>query len=407
MEILKELRKRKILKAVTNDNKLKQLQKGAGVYIGFDPTAESLHLGNYIQIALLLRMKNAGYNAIAIIGTATASIGDPAGRKKERQILSKSEIAHNSSKIKKQLEKFGLKVIDNKQFYNDLELIPFLRKIGKIINLNYMINKEVVSSRLETGISFTEFTYQLLQGYDFYKLYKNYNIKVQMGGSDQWGNITTGIELIRKIEGNKNFALGIITNLMTTSQGEKFGKTQGNAIWIDKSLTSPYSLYQYLLNTSDRDLETLFNWLTFLSSSKIKTILEIHKNDPSQKHGQKELAKSIVQDIHSDKDYKEALKVTKILFTSDLAKDLSQDQIQLLKKSIPIANQEGDDLQDFFTKNKIFESRREVREAINNQTLLINGQKIQIASFNYNPKTFLSKPKIIKKGKKHFFLAIK
>ncbi|WP_420330570.1 tyrosine--tRNA ligase, partial [Mycoplasma marinum] len=221
MKLIKELKERGILKDITNEEKLAKLPKGARVYIGFDPTAYSLHLGNYVQISILKRFEKHGIKPIAVIGGATGMIGDPSGRSEERNLLSSNALLENKSAIRKQLESFGIEVIDNYEFYKDMNILEFLRDAGKLLNINYMLSKEVVKSRLEQGISFTEFSYQLLQGWDFKRLYEEHNVMIQVGGSDQWGNITSGIEIIRKTLGDKNLAVGMTTNLLTGSDGKK------------------------------------------------------------------------------------------------------------------------------------------------------------------------------------------
>ena len=407
MDILNDLKERKIFKEITNIEKFKKIKKGDGVYIGFDPTAESLHLGNYIQIAVLLRFKKAGFKTIAIIGGATGMIGDPSGKFKERSLLEEKTLIKNKNKIKKQLEKFGLQVIDNSTFYKNIGILDFLRNVGKHININYMINKGVISSRLESGISFTEFAYQLIQANDFYNLYKNHKVKIQVGGSDQWGNITIGIELIGKKIDGKNHAVGIITNLLTTKSGIKFGKSEENAIWLDRSMTSPYVLYQYLLNTSDNDLETLFNWITFLNQKEIKEILDQHNQEKFKKYGQKMLGKIVLKHVHSNKDFNEAIKITNALFGQDKIKNLTLDQVLSLKNSIPTTYKIEKDIQNLLVNNKIVNSRREAREAILKYSIEINGQKIVDPNLKYNNLLFNEKAIIIKKGKRNFYLVIK
>ncbi|UWV78076.1 tyrosine--tRNA ligase [Mycoplasmopsis felis] len=286
--ILNDLKERGILKQYSNLDKFYNLNSNDVVYAGFDPTAESLHLGNYIQIALLLRMKRAGWKTIALVGGATGMIGDPSFRNSERKLLNQETLDKNKGKIKKQLESFGLEVLDNYEFYKNTNFLTFLRDAGKLINIAYMLSKDSVATRIEKGLSFTEFTYQLIQGWDFIKLYEDYNVKVQIGGSDQWGNISTGLEMISKKIGDDHKAFIFTSNLLTDENGNKFGKsTGGGNLWLDKNITKPFDMYQFLIKQPDSQLDKLFKWLTFLSINEINNILSIHNQDSSLQYGQK------------------------------------------------------------------------------------------------------------------------
>ena len=290
MNILQELKDRGILDNITSQEKFKKLSKNSGVYIGFDPTALSLHLGNYIQITILKRFQKAGFKTFAVVGGATGMIGDPSGKSQERNLLDQETLKQNKNKIKKQLNSFELNVIDNLDFYKNTNVIEFLRDTGKLLNISYMLNKEIVKTRIDSGISFTEFAYQLIQGWDFYQLYKKHQVKVQIGGSDQWGNITAGTEIIRKKIGDKNNAVGITTKLLTTSSGKKFGKSEGNALFLDKNITSPFEIHQYILNTPDKDVSKLLKWLTFLSINEISHIMQKHAKNPKERLAQKKIS---------------------------------------------------------------------------------------------------------------------
>lgn len=404
MNILDELRNRKILKDVTNEEKFKKLPKGAGVYIGFDPTAESLHLGNYIQIANLLRFKNAGYEAFAILGGATGMIGDPSGKSAERNLLDQETLLKNKKHIKAQLESFGLRVIDNLDFYKDVNVLEWLRDAGKLININYMINKDIVSSRFETGMSFTEFSYQLIQGWDFKNLYDKYGVRIQVGGSDQWGNITTGVEMIRKTVGDDNLAVGITSNLLLTASGKKFGKSEGNAIWLDRTMTSPYQLYQYVLNTPDEDLETIFNWVTMVPTDKVKAIILEHEADKSKRIAQKMLAAEIVKDIHSEEDARIAEKLSGVLFGKIQVSELTADEVLQLEGSIPTFVSLGGQISEVLIQIGACSSKREAREFIASGAIEVNGIKVPSEEFEVIPKAFDKKATIIRRGKKQFFL---
>ncbi len=403
MTILDELKIRGIFNSITSEEKFNSLPKGVGVYIGFDPTAQSLHLGNYIQISILKRFKDYGFSPIAVLGGATGMIGDPSGRSSERNLLDQETLLANKAKIKAQLESYGLNVVDNLDFYKDMGVLDFLREVGKHLSINYMISKDIVKSRLETGISFTEFSYQLIQGWDFKRLYDDRNVMIQVGGSDQWGNITAGVEIIRKTIGDENHALGITANLLTTSSGAKFGKSAGNAIWIDKTLTSPFALYQFILNTTDDDIQKFFNWITFLPVEKIQEIVEKHKVSPHERSGQKALAYEIVKDVHSQQDAEEAIMLSNVLFGSGDVKSLSAAQVLQFDNAVPTFEHVIGNVKDVLVKIGAAESNREVREFLAVGTIEVNGEKITDESFEITPG-FDQKATLIKKGKKKFFL---
>ncbi len=404
MGILEDLKQRGIFNDVTNEEKLKNLPKGAGVYIGFDPTANSLHLGNYIQIAILQKFQKAGFNPIAVLGGATGMIGDPSGKSQERTLLNDSKLLENKKAIKAQLEKYGLKVVDNYDFYKDMTIIDFLREVGKLLNVNYMINKDVVKSRLETGISFTEFSYQLIQGWDFKTLYKEHDVHVQVGGSDQWGNITSGIEIIRKTIGDDHTAVGLTTKLLTTSSGEKFGKSAGNALFISKELTSPFEIYQYLLNTTDTDVERLLYWTTSLEIQEVVQIMKTHNESPKDRFAQKQLAKTVVEDIHSSKDAEGAVKITEALFGSGEIASLPTELVLQLEGVVPTTTSKGGSIIEFLVEAKAAQSNREAREFISNGAIEINGTKVDDLEFKVVPTSFDKKATVVRRGKKKFFL---
>lgn len=402
--IISELNKRGIFKEITNKDKFDKLPSDAGVYIGFDPSAQSLHLGNYIQITILKRFGLAGFKPVAIVGGATGMIGDPSGKSQERNLLDNNVLINNKAHIKKQLEKFGLEVFDNLDFYKNMTILEFLRDVGKNININYMINKDIVQSRLESGISFTEFSYTLIQGWDFKELYQNKNVYVQIGGSDQWGNITTGIEMIRKVIGDDNKAVGIVTNLLTTSTGRKFGKSEGNAIWIDAEMTSPFQMYQHLLNWEDADIEKLLKWMTFLSVEQIDEIMKKHNEKPFEKQAQKALAFEIVKDIHGIDAANEAISITNTLFVEGDVTKLTIKNIEDIKSSIPFKQTNETNLTNLLIEAGISTSKRDARELINNNSIEYNGTKINNPDFIIDKKLFNGKYSLIKKGKRNYFL---
>ena len=395
MKILDELKSRGIFKAITSEEKFNKLIKGDKVYIGFDPTAKSLHLGNYIQIAILRRFKKAGFIPIAVLGGATGMIGDPSGKSEERNLLSKDDLNVNKAAIRKQLESFGFEVIDNYDFYKDINILEFLRNAGKLLSINYMLAKDSVSSRLETGMSFTEFSYQLIQGWDFKELFEKHDVKVQIGGSDQWGNITSGLEMIRKSLGDSLNAIGITTNLLMSASGKKFGKSEGNAIWLDQNMTSSFELYQYLLSTNDSDVKQLLFWLTDETEETI--------NNQEARQAQKLLAFDVVRDIHGIDQAKQALVTTDILYGSKSENTLTTNQALSLERSIPTFNNILGNIVDVLIDTKLVSSKREARELVNKSSIKINGEIAKIDSV-VTKELFDKKANIIRCGKKKIIL---
>ncbi len=405
-KLIKQLKERGIINNITNEEKISKLKNGDGIYIGFDPTAESLHLGNYIPISLLRRFKLAGLKTYAVLGGATGMIGDPSFKESERKLLDKKTLERNKAAIKLQLQAFGLEVIDNYDFYKKMNILDFLRDVGKHINVNYMMAKECINTRLETGLSFTEFTYTLLQGYDFSVLYKEHNIKVQAGGSDQWGNITTGLELIRKFYGD-NDALGITLNLLLDSSGKKFGKSVGGAIWLDRFKTSPYAMYQYFVNQPDVEVEKLLNWYTFLEDDDIKKIMSYHKKEPKKKLAQKMLALEVCQDIHGKTQARQAKEITEILFESSKPiTDITMEQLEMILNDVPMFDNKGQKrkLIELLVESKICSSRREAREMLSSGSISIDGVVKKDENEEIFPRHFEYKYLFIKKGKRNFFI---
>ena len=401
-----DLKKRDIINNITKEDKIANLKPSDGIYIGFDPTATSLHLGNYIQIMLLKRFQKVGLKAYALLGGATGMIGDPSFKATERLLLDAKTLEENKFAIKYQLESFGLTVIDNYDFYKDMSIIDFLRNIGKQINVNYLINKDTIASRLETGISFTEFSYSLLQGNDFLTLYNQHQIKIQAGGSDQWGNITTGLELIRKNHGETD-AFGITINLLTDGNGNKFGKSVAGAIWIDEAKTSSFSLYQFLLNQPDDQVEKLLKWLTYLELDEIEKIMFYHQQNSKQKLAQKMLALYVVQDLHGKTRANDAKEITEILFESTKPiTELTEQQFELLLKDLPVFDNQNQKrtILDLLVSSKICSSRREAREFLNQGAISVDGQVKKDETEELFPRHFGFKYFIIKKGKKHFYI---
>lgn len=406
--LIEEFKKRNILNNISNVDKFNNLDKNVKVYTGFDPSAISLHLGNYVQIVSLLRFKKFGISPLAVIGGITGMIGDPSFRVSERKYLDLKVVEQNKNHIRMQLEKYGIKVVDNLDFYKNWTIIDFLKNVGTIINVNYLLSKESIATRLEQGLSFTEFSYSLLQGWDFKTLYEKENVKIQMGGSDQWGNITTGLEMIRKTHGEDHDAIAFVTNLLLDEKtGAKFGKsTGGGSLWLDPEMTSPYSIYQFLLNQSDTKVEELLNWLTFLDVNKIQDVIEKHNQDKTKRLAQKTLAYEVTKDIHSEKIATQCLKISDILFSknSDIL-SLTNDDIKLLLGFLPSYVVKKDQtFIDFIKENKILNSNREIREFLVNDSFLLDNKVVNDENQVIEFQNFNKQYAILRKGKKEFII---
>jgi tyrosyl-tRNA synthetase len=404
----------------TEDQLAKEPTSG---YIGFDPTADSLHIGHLTQIMTLLNFQKAGHKPFALVGGATGMVGDPSGKSAERNLLSEEVLRHNESCVKKQLEKFldftgsnKAEMVNNYDWFKEFRFLDFIRDVGKHITVNYMMSKDSVQKRLESGLSFTEFTYQLVQGYDFYWLYKNKNCKLQMGGSDQWGNIVTGTELIRrKAEGD---AYALTTRLITKADGTKFGKTEGGNIWLDPSRTSPYKFYQYWLNVSDEDAVTFIRIFTQFSKEEIDSLVTEHTQAPHLRKLQQVLAKDITIRVHSEDEYTNAIKASNILFgnsTTEELQSLDEDTLLSVFEGVPqvsIARAEYEntltvtDLLSTVSKGVIFASKGEARKMIQAGGVSINKAKVEDA--NNKPEYVLLQNKYLlaQKGKKNYYLLV-
>ncbi len=387
-------------------------------YIGFDPTADSLHVGNLVQIMTLLHLQKFGHKPIILIGGATGMVGDPSGKSKERNLLDEKKLAHNLMCIEKQLKKFlnfdcgknSAEIVNNYNWFKNFSFLNFIRDIGKHISINYMMSKDSVKSRLETGMSFTEFSYQLVQGYDFYWLWKNKNCKVQLGGSDQWGNIVTGTELIRRKGGNKTFA--VTTPLIKKSDGGKFGKTEEGNIWLDKTKTSAYKFYQFWLNTSDEDAKNYIKIFTLKNENEINQLITEHEATPHLRILQKAIAKEITERVHSNEDLETAIKASSILFgksTQEDLKSLNEEDFLSVFEGVPRFQITNSDLKlnllDILTeKTKIFSSKSEARRMIKNNALSINKEKVS-EEFQVRKLDLLNEKYIlVQKGKKNYFI---
>ena len=394
-------------------------------YIGFDPTADSLHIGNLVPIILLIHLQKCGHKPIALVGGATGMVGDPSGKSEERNLLSEETLNHNIACVKKQLEKFldfksgeanAAEMANNYDWFKDFTFLNFIRDVGKHITVNYMMSKDSVKKRLEgdNGMSFTEFTYQLVQGYDFYYLHKNKNCKLQMGGSDQWGNIVTGTELIRRKSSGEGFAF--TCPLITKADGGKFGKSEKGNVWLDAGKTSPYQFYQFWLNAADADAEKYIKIFTFLPKKEIDTLLEAHKGNEHQRLLQKKLAEEVTCLVHSRADYEFAIKASDILFNNDTAEilqQLNEEQLLQVLDGVPTVNiakatlDEGIDIVSFLVDTKIFFSKGQAREMVQGGGVSIN--KIKVATIEYLVKSenlLNRKYLLIQKGKKNYYLLV-
>ncbi|MHA3859562.1 tyrosine--tRNA ligase [Mycoplasma sp. Z463D] len=407
MTVIEDLKDRGILKAISSEEKFANLPQGAAVYCGFDPTATSLHLGNYIQIANLIRFKNHGFKVYALLGGATGMIGDPSFKDAERQLLDNETILNNKNHIKAQLESFGLEVIDNYDFYKDMNILDFLRNVGKLVNISYMLAKDSVASRINNGLSFTEFSYQLIQGWDFLSLYKDKNVMIQFGGSDQWGNITTGLDMISTVFGNEHKALAITANLLTDANGNKFGKsTGGGSLWLDSDKTKPYVMYQFLLNQPDSEVEKLLKWLTFLDKEEIAEIIKLHNEDASKRTAQKALAYNVIKQVHDEEEAKKAHLASMILFNKDL--DLASFDVEEISKLEDVLNtielKANENLVTQLIALGVLKSKREAKEFIQNKALKVNLAPMNEED-NFTSNIWEGKYALIHIGKKNIYLA--
>jgi len=389
-------------------------------YIGFDPTADSLHIGHLTQIFTLLRFQKAGHKPIALVGGATGMVGDPSGKSQERNLLNEETLFKNIAGIQKELQKFldfgssvnSAELVNNYDWMKDYSFLSFIRDVGKHLTVSYMMAKDSVKNRLETGMSFTEFSYQLLQAFDFYTLFKTKNCKLQMGGSDQWGNITSGTELIRRKAGGEAFA--ITTTLIKKSDGTKFGKTEIGAVWLDKNKTSPYKFYQFWINTSDADAKNWIKVFTFFPKEETLNLIDAHESDPGKRILQKTLAQELTTMIHSQADYDAAVETSNVLFNGSL-EDLSLlneetflDIFEGLPQFVlsPADLENNINLLDLLAeKTTIFPSKSEAKKMILGGGISINKEKINSPEHVINLSHLInSKYIIVQKGKKNYYL---
>lgn len=412
-DILADLKWRGAINQQTDEEGLaKYLQEhdDLALYCGTDPTGDSLHIGHLIPFMILKRFQLAGYHPVIIIGGGTGTIGDPSGRSSERVLLSAEKLHQNELALTRQMEKlFGtenFEIVNNAEWLDKLSLIEFLREYGKHFQVNNMLGKDVVASRLENGISFTEFSYQILQAIDFYQLNKNHGVQMQIGGSDQWGNITAGIDLIHKLMGPDRQAFGLTIPLMLKADGTKFGKSAGGAVWLDPEKTSPYEFYQFWINQDDRDVVKYLKYFTFLSHEEIDDLEQQVKNEPWKRAAQKVLAKEVTKFVHGEEGLAEAEMITEALFSGNI-KELTVKQIEQGLKSAPTAESDSTskNIVDFLVDTKIEPSKRQAREDVANGAIYINGEREQSVDFDIDPaRAFDGKYVIVRKGKRKYTL---
>lgn len=406
MTLFEELKWRGLIKDTAGEDIEKIINScDATFYWGTDPTADSLHIGHYSSLITVKRLARAGHHPILLVGGATGLIGDPRPTA-EREIISYEKVQKNFEGIKKQVEElFGgnVSVVNNYDWTKDINILEFLREVGKYININYMLDKDIIKRRLETGITFAEFTYTLLQGYDFLHLFETRNCIMQVEGSDQWGNITTGIDLINKKLGKNAYAFTM--PLILDSKGEKFGKSAGNALWLDKNKTSSYEFYQYLINTDDIKIEEYLKVFTFLSKEEIESIMIKHNEHKEERLAQKTLAKEFITDLRGYDEYMKALHISEALFSGDL-KSLTSDELHDAFNNLPSSEvSEDKNIIDLLVETMICSSKREAREFVNNNSISINGERINDLEFLVKKENaIVDNFTVVRKGKKKYFV---
>ncbi len=420
MNFVEELRWRGMIHDIMPGTEEQLLQEMTTAYVGIDPTADSLHIGHLVSIMMLKHLQLAGHKPIALVGGATGMIGDPSGKSEERNLLSEDELRHNEQAIKKQLLKFldfesgdnRAEIVNNFDWMKDFSFLGFLRDVGKHLTVNYMVAKDSVKKRLETGISFTEFTYQLVQGYDFLHLYQTKNCKLQMGGSDQWGNITTGTELIRRKTGGEAFAL--TCPLITKADGTKFGKTESGNVWLDARYTSPYHFYQFWLNCSDIDTERYIKIFSLFSREEIEAFIEEHQQAPHLRLLQKALAKDITIRVHGRQEYDTAVEASDILFgkgTTETLTKLPEQVFLSVFDGVPTTGISAEDIDsginiiDFLSeKTNILKSKGEARRSLSEGSISINKNRVDDTLTINSSHLINNKYILVQRGKKNYYI---
>ncbi|PQZ53431.1 MULTISPECIES: tyrosine--tRNA ligase [Bacillus] len=415
MNIIDELEWRNAINQQTDAEGLRELveEEKISLYCGVDPTGDSMHIGHLIPFMMMKRFQLEGHHPVILIGGATGTIGDPSGRQTERQLQTLEQVQHNVEALTTQMKKlfdFGgnskVKMVNNYDWTHQVNIIEFLRDYGKNFSVNTMLAKDIVASRLGSGISFTEFSYQILQAMDFHHLYKYEGVQLQIGGSDQWGNITSGLDLIRKLEGAEVKAFGLTIPLMLKADGTKFGKTAGGAIWLDSEKTTPFEFYQFWVNTDDRDVIKYLKFFTFLTKDRIDELAVKVQTEPHKREAQKVLAEEMTKFVHGEHALSQALKITEALFSGDI-RSLTADEIEQGFKDMPTfhASNETKNIVEWLVDLGIEPSRRQAREDINNGAISMNGEKVTDVNTDVTVgNSFDGRFIIIRKGKKNYSL---
>ncbi|CCV66374.1 Tyrosyl-tRNA synthetase [Paracholeplasma brassicae] len=409
MTLYDELVWRGFVKDVSNEEKAKQLLNEDKVkfYCGFDPTGQSLTVGHLVQIVRIMLIAKYGHHPVVLIGGATGLIGDPR-QTSERKLLTLEQSLENAEKIKKQIGRFQKEAtfVNNNDWISKIDMISFLRDYGKNFNINYMLSKETVQARLETGISYTEFSYMIIQAIDWLHLYQTIDCKIQFGGSDQWGNITTGLELIRKTVGDKHDAVAMSSPLLLKSDGTKFGKSESGALWLDETLTSPYELYQYFLNTADDDVANYLKMLTLLDKEEIELLIQSSIEKPEERLAQKRLASEVTKLVHGEEQLKQAINVSNSLFSGEFG-SLTIDEFKMAQKGLDSIEKDEINILDALIELKLAQSKREAREFVKNGAVLINDEKITDFDFVLSKNIgYYNTYAVVRRGKKKFALVV-
>ncbi|MEH7442496.1 tyrosine--tRNA ligase [Bacillus sp. JJ1122] len=416
MDLLKDLEWRGIVYQQTDEEGIKDTlsKEKISLYCGIDPTADSMHIGHLLPFLTLRRFQNAGHRPIVLVGGATGLIGDPSGKSEERKLQTLEQVQLNVEGLRKQLEQIfkvegenGSLMVNNYDWAGSMDIVTFLRDFGKNVGVNYMLAKDTIASRLETGISFTEFTYTILQAMDFFHLYENHNCKLQIGGSDQWGNITTGLELIRKMSSEGSKAYGLTIPLVTKADGTKFGKSESGTVWLDPEKTSPYEFYQFWINTADADVIKYLKYFTFLGKEEIEVLEKSVQDEPHLRQAQKTLAEEMTRFIHGEESLQQAIKISAALFSGDV-KNLTADEIKQGFKDVPSFTVEGEDelgLVDLLVAAKISPSKRQAREDVSNGAVSLNGDRVTDTAYVLGEADKIEGQfTIVRRGKKKYFM---
>lgn len=416
MDLLKDLEWRGIVYQQTDEEGIKDTlsKEKISLYCGIDPTADSMHIGHLLPFLTLRRFQNAGHRPIVLVGGATGLIGDPSGKSEERKLQTLEQVQLNVEGLRKQLEQIfkvegenSSLLVNNYDWAGSMDIVTFLRDFGKHVGVNYMLAKDTIASRLETGISFTEFTYTILQAMDFFHLYENHNCKLQIGGSDQWGNITTGLELIRKMSSEGSKAYGLTIPLVTKADGTKFGKSESGTVWLDPEKTSPYEFYQFWINTADADVIKYLKYFTFLGKEEIEQLEKSVQDEPHLRQAQKTLAEEMTRFIHGEESLQQAIKISAALFSGDV-KNLTADEIKQGFKDVPSFTVEGEDelgLVDLLVAAKISPSKRQAREDVSNGAVSLNGDRVTDTAYVLGEADKIEGQfTIVRRGKKKYFM---